>query len=45
MTKIFEYMKAQIEPASINVASLCEKRTPHSCGFQAKYVGEGEGEG
>lgn len=39
MTKIFEYMKAQIVPASINVATLCEKRTPHSCGFKAKYVG------
>jgi hypoxanthine phosphoribosyltransferase len=39
MTKIFEFMKAQIIPASINVVSLCEKRTPHSCGFKAKYVG------
>lgn len=39
MTKIFEYMKAQIIPESINVVSLCEKRTPHSCGFKAKYVG------
>lgn len=39
MTKIFEFMKAQIIPASINVVSLCEKRTPHSCGFKARYVG------
>lgn len=39
MTKIFEFMKNQIVPKSINVASLCEKRTPHSCGFKAKYVG------
>lgn len=39
MTKIFEFMKAQIIPASVNVVSLCEKRTPHSCGFKAKYVG------
>lgn len=39
MTKIFEFMKERIVPESVNVASLCEKRTPHSCGFKAKYVG------
>jgi hypoxanthine phosphoribosyltransferase len=39
MTKVFEYMKERVEPASINVATICEKRTHLSCGFQARYVG------
>ena len=39
MTKVFEFMKSQVEPASINVATLCEKRTHLSCGFKARFSG------
>ncbi len=39
MTKVFEFMMAQVEPASVNVATLCEKRTHLSCGFKARYSG------
>ena len=39
MTKVFEYMREHVEPASVNVATLCEKRTHLSCGFKARYAG------
>lgn len=38
MTKLIPYLQ-QYQPASVRVASLLEKRTPASCGFQAEYVG------
>ena len=39
MTKLLEYLRENVSPASARVASLVEKRTPRSCGFQADYVG------
>ena len=39
MTKVFNFMSKQVQPASVNVCALCEKRTPLSCGFKAKYSG------
>jgi len=39
MTKLFEYMKESVSPASLRVAALVEKRTDRSCGFKADYVG------
>jgi hypoxanthine phosphoribosyltransferase len=32
-------MLQELEPASVRVASLLEKRNPESCGFQADFVG------
>mmetsp|Transcript_23654 Transcript_23654/g.18097 ORF Transcript_23654/g.18097 Transcript_23654/m.18097 type:complete len:234 (+) Transcript_23654:29-730(+) len=39
MSSVIKYLKDQIKPASVRVASLVEKRTVHSCGFKADYVG------
>ena len=39
MSKLKEYLNSHIEPASVRVASLLEKRTSKSCGFKADYVG------
>jgi len=39
MTKLIKYLEDGVQPASIRVASLTEKRTERSCGFQADYVG------
>lgn len=39
MSKLKEYLNNHIEPASVRVASLLEKRTSKSCGFKADYVG------
>ena len=37
--RLLAYLKDQVKPASIRVASLLEKRTDRSCGFKADYVG------
>ena len=39
MTKLIEYMHEHVQPLSVRVTALVEKRTPHSCGFKADYVG------
>jgi len=39
MSKLKEYLNSHIEPASVRVASLLEKRTSKSSGFKADYVG------
>jgi len=39
MTKLCEYIKSTIAPASVQVASLLEKRTERSNGFKALFVG------
>jgi hypoxanthine phosphoribosyltransferase len=39
MTKLFAHMTEQVQPASLRVAALVEKRTDRSCGFKADYVG------
>eukprot|EP00598_Pedospumella_elongata_P012900 CAMPEP_0185012568 /NCGR_PEP_ID=MMETSP1098-20130426/98369_1 /TAXON_ID=89044 /ORGANISM="Spumella elongata, Strain CCAP 955/1" /LENGTH=246 /DNA_ID=CAMNT_0027541633 /DNA_START=135 /DNA_END=875 /DNA_ORIENTATION=+ len=39
MSRLLAYLKDQVKPASIRVASLLEKRTDRSCGFKADYVG------
>lgn len=39
MTRLMEYLRENVSPASVRVASLVEKRTVRSCGFHADYVG------
>ena len=39
MTKLFAYMQDHVQPASVRVTSLLEKRTSASCGFKGDYVG------
>ena len=39
MTKLIRYLEEGVEPASIRVAALTEKRTESSSGFIADYVG------
>jgi hypoxanthine phosphoribosyltransferase len=39
MTQLLKFMHEQVAPASVRVASLLEKRTVKSCGYQADYVG------
>lgn len=38
MSKLVPHLQ-QCGPASVRVASLLEKRTSRSCGYQADYVG------
>lgn len=38
-SKLVPFIKENASPASVRVASLMEKRTSRSCGFQADYVG------
>lgn len=39
MTKLLEYLNKNVQPASVRVTALIEKRTDRSCGFKADYVG------
>lgn len=39
MKRLLPYLMDQVEPASIRVASLVEKRTDRASGFKADYVG------
>lgn len=39
MSTLLKQLKETVNPASVRVASLLEKRTDRSCGFKADYVG------
>lgn len=39
MSSLLKYLHENIQPASVRVVSLVEKRTHRSCGFKADYVG------
>ena len=39
MTRLMEHLKIHVNPKSVRVASLVEKRTSRSSGFKADYVG------